>query len=46
MHLSPGNVDCCPFLGSGPVVVCLLFNVLLIVCGDSVVLVCITLCLF
>ena len=50
MHLSPppGGFGCCPFYGGGSVVVDLLFNVLLIVCGSvSVfVLLCITLCSF
>ena len=52
MHLSPppdGSFGCCPFLGGVSVVVGILFNVLPIVCGGSVlvfVLVCIKLCPF
>ena len=47
----PGGFGCCPFLGGGSVICSfyLLFNIFLIVCGDSVfvfVLLCITLCLF
>ena len=47
MHF--GGFGWCPFLGGGSVVVDLLFNVVVIVCGGSVfvfVLVCITLCPF
>ena len=49
MHLtpSPGGLGCCPLYGCSSVVVDLLFNVLPIVCGSSVlvfVLLCFTLC--
>ena len=49
MHLtpSPGGLGCCPLYGCSSVVVDLLFNVLPIVCGRSVlvfVLLCFTLC--
>ena len=41
MHLSsPGVLGCCPFEVGGSVVFDLLFNVLPIVCGSSVVLFC------
>ena len=46
---SPGSLGFCPFYGGGSVVVDLLFYVLPIVCGGSVlvfVLLCITLCPF
>ena len=48
MHCSP-TLGCCPCLGGGSVLVDLLFNVLPIVCGNSVfafILLCIALSTF
>ena len=36
MHVRPGVLGCCPFVGGGSVVVDLLFGVLPTGCGDSV----------